>query len=360
MTSCLAHQDRERPLSQVESELIAFRDIARLMQQPCLERDADAERRLHELLQNLPAATYTTDAAGRITFYNEAAVAFWGCRPTLNSDQWCGSWRLYWPDGTPLPHDQCPMAIALKERRAVNGQEAVAERRDGTRVPFMAFPSPLRDDSGALVGAVNMLVDITERKRTEEIAQRLASIVESSDDAIVSKDLNGVIASWNRGAERLFGYEAHEIIGKPVTVLIPSDRHDEEPHILERILRGERIDHYETIRRRKDGSLVEISLTVSPVKNAEGEIIGASKIARDITERRRAQEQQALLLGEMKHRVRNTLATVQAIATQTLRSAASEDRDAFLARLRGLGRAHDLLTLERWNQAPIGDVGAHA
>jgi PAS domain-containing protein len=89
MTSCLAHQDRERPLSQVESELIAFRDIARLMQQPCLERDADAERRLHELLQNLPAATYTTDAAGRITFYNEAAVAFWGCRPTLNSDQWC-------------------------------------------------------------------------------------------------------------------------------------------------------------------------------------------------------------------------------------------------------------------------------
>src|SRR5258708_19492585 len=115
MTSCLAHQDRERPLSQVESELIAFRDIARLMQQPCLERDADAERRLHELLQNLPAATYTTDAAGRITFYNEAAVAFWGCRPTLNSDQWCASCRLYLPDGTPLPPAHSPTPLPLND-----------------------------------------------------------------------------------------------------------------------------------------------------------------------------------------------------------------------------------------------------
>ena len=137
-------------MSAVESELIALRDIARRVQQPPSERDAESERKLHELLQNLPAATYTTDAAGRITFYNEAAVAFWGCRPTLNSDQWCGSWRLYWPDGTPMPHDQCPMAIALKERRAINGQEAVAERPDGTRVLFMAFPSPLSDESGAV------------------------------------------------------------------------------------------------------------------------------------------------------------------------------------------------------------------
>src|SRR5205814_5933147 len=132
-----------------------------------------------------------------------------------------------------------------------------------------------------------------------------------------SKDLNGIITSWNRGAEQLFGYTAEETVGKPVTMLIPTERRDEEPTILRRIRGGERIDHYETIRRRKDGSLVEISLTVSPIKNAEGNIIGASKIARDITERRRAQEQQALLLGEMKHRVRNTLATVQAIATQT-------------------------------------------
>jgi len=313
-----------------------------------------------QILDVLPAAVYTTNATGQITYFNEAAAALWGCRPELGSSEWCGSWKLYWPDGRSLPHDQCPMAVALKEGRPVRGVEAIAERPDGSRVPFMPFPTPLYGASGELLGAVNMLVDITDRNRASEYEQRLISIITSSDDAILSKDLNGIITSWNRGAEQLFGYTAEEAVGKPVTMLIPTERRDEEPKILQRIRSGERIDHYETIRRRQDGSLVEISLTISPIKNAEGEIIGASKIARDITERRRAQEQQALLLGEMKHRVRNTLATVQAIATQTLRSAASEDRDAFLARLRALAGAHDLLTLERWNQAPIGDVVAGA
>lgn len=129
---------------------------------------------LRDLLDALPAAIYTTDAAGRITFYNQAAVAFSGRRPTLGSDEWCVSWRLYWPDGTPLPHDQCPMAIALKEGRPVRGAEAVAERPDGTRVPFIPYPTPLRDRSGAVIGAVNMLVDITERKQAEERLSLLA------------------------------------------------------------------------------------------------------------------------------------------------------------------------------------------
>jgi PAS domain S-box-containing protein len=145
-----------------------------LVRQRNLALGAKSEKRLHELLHALPAAIYTTDAAGRITFYNEAAVTLWGCRPKLDSDQWCGSWRLFWPDGTPLPHDQCPMAIAVKEERPINGMEAAAERPDGTRVPFMAFPSPLRDASGQVVGAVNMLVDITERKRAEERITLLA------------------------------------------------------------------------------------------------------------------------------------------------------------------------------------------
>ena len=127
-----------------------------------------------------------------------------------------------------MPHDQCPMAMALKESRAIRGMEAVAERPDGTRVPFIPFPTLLHDASGTLVGAVNMLVDITERKRAEETAQRLAAIVANSDDAIVSKDLDGIILSWNEAAERLFGYAAEEAIGKPVTILIPPDRFDEE------------------------------------------------------------------------------------------------------------------------------------
>jgi PAS domain S-box-containing protein len=250
----------------------------------------DNELQFRELLEALPAAVYTIDAEGRITFFNEAAADLWGCRPELGKSEWCGSWRLFWPDGRPMRHDECPMAVALKEGRPIRGAEAAAGRPDGTRVPFLAYPTPLRDRSGALTGAVNTLIDITERKRNEEFEQQLVTIVESSDDAIVSKDVDGIIKTWNPGAERLFGYTAEEVIGKPVTLLIPMDRRDEESEILSRIQRGERIDHYETVRRRKDGSLVEISLTVSPIKNAEGTIIGASKIARDITERKRTEQ----------------------------------------------------------------------
>jgi PAS domain S-box-containing protein len=123
----------------------------------------------------------------------------------------------------------------------------------------------------------------------EFLAQHLAAIVESSDDAIISKDLNGIIQTWNRGAQRVFGYTADEVIGKPVTILMPPDRLDEEPGILARIRRGERIDHYETIRQRKDGSLIDISLTVSPIRGSDGRVVGASKIARDITERKKAE-----------------------------------------------------------------------
>jgi len=314
---------------------------------------------LEDLVQALPAAVYATDAAGRITFYNEAAAELWGCRPELGRSEFCGSWKLYWPDGRPMPHGQCPMALALKEQRVVRGMEAMAERPDGTFVHFVPYPTPLYDASGTLIGGVNMLIDISDRKRADMQAQRLAAIVESSDDAIVSKDLNGIITSWNRGAELLFGYRAEEVIGKPITILIPADRIDEEPVIIERVRRGERVDHYDTVRRRKDGSLIDISLTVSPLKDGDGRIIGASKIARDITERKRAQEQQNLLVKEMKHRIKNSLATVQAIATQTLNQHA-EERDAFIARLHALGNAHDLLTSETWQTASLQAIVTQA
>jgi PAS domain S-box-containing protein len=148
-----------------------------------------------------------------------------------------------------------------------------------------------REGDGALAGAVNPLTDLRDREWNDEDAQRLAAIVSSSDDGIISIDLNGVIRSWNAGAERIFGYAADEIVGKPVTLLISQDRHDEEPSTLGRILRGERIDHYQTIRQRKDGTQIDISLTVSPIRNAEGKIIGASKIARDITGQKRVEAQ---------------------------------------------------------------------
>ncbi len=324
----------------------------------------DSELLCREVLEALPAAVYTIDAEGRITFFNEAAADLWGCRPTLGTSEWCGSWRLYWPDGRPMRHDECPMAVAVKEGRPIHGAEAAAERPDGKRIPFLAYPRPLRDRSGALTGAVNTLIDITERKRSEEFEKRLASIVESSDDAIVSKDLDGIIRTWNAGAKRLFGYTAEEAIGKPILLLIPMDRHGEESDILSRIRRGECIDHYETVRQRKDGSLVEISVSVSPIKNAEGRVIGASKIARDITARRRAQEQQNLLIREMSHRVKNLFAVTSGLVTLSARSARTpaDMAEAVRDRLGALARAHGLTRpgLINGNGKPCQDTTLHA
>jgi PAS domain S-box-containing protein len=308
-------------------------------------------RNSEELMHALPVAVYTTDAAGRITFYNAAAADLWGVRPELGKSEFCGSWKMYWPDGTPLPHDECPMALALKEQRPVRGMEAIAERPDGTRVPFIPFPTPLFDSRGILIGAVNTLVDITERHEAEQRIREsearyrdIAAIVESCEDAVLTKDLNGLITSWNRGARRLFGYSAEEVIGKPVTILIPAERQEEEPTIMARIGRGERIDHYETIRQRKDGSTVDISLTVSPVKDPGGKIVGASKIARDITERRRAEAQQRLLLREMDHRIKNLFALASGVVAISTPSAATPEElsSAVRNRLAALASAHAL------------------
>lgn len=266
-----------------------------------------------EIAENLPTALYTTDADGRITFFNEAAVQLWGRRPRIGEDWWCGSWRLYWLDGTPMAHDECPMAITLKTGEPVRGAKAIAERPDGTRYTFVPHPAPLFGPSGELRGAVNMLVDVTEHDRAEEATQRLAAIVASSEDAIISKTLNGIVTSWNEAAERMFGYAPDEIIGQSILKLIPADRHGEEAEIVGRIRKGERVEHYETVRRRKDGSLFDISITVSPIKRQDETIIGASKIARDISERKRAEA----LLQQQAHRL-ETLNCVSRIISRDL------------------------------------------
>jgi PAS domain S-box-containing protein len=374
------------------------------------------------MVEALPVAVYTTDAEGRLTYFNAAAVKLSGRVPQLGTDQWCVTWKLFLADGTPLPHDQCPMAITLRGGDVPSGVECIAERPDHTRFWFTPHPAVLRDGDGRIIGGINLMMDITdrkkaemevkeqfraivettpecvkmvasdgtllhmnsaglamvgaasasevegqsiydliapedrkrfrafnericqgekgalefdiiglegarshmeshaaplhrsggdivhlaitrdvtERKRTERAALLLGEIVNSSDDAIISKDLNGIITSWNISAERLFGYTASEAVGQPVTILIPFDRLDEEPKILSRLKQGERVDHFETIRKRKDGALLDISLTISPVKDKQGNILGVSKIARDITERKRAHA--ALLASEASFR----------------------------------------------------------
>jgi PAS domain S-box-containing protein len=311
-----------------------------------------------DVLMALPAAIYTTDMAGKITFYNEAAAELWGHRPRIGRDEWCGSWRLRWPDGTPMRHDECPMAVALHEQREVRGGEAIAERPDGTQVPFLAFPTPLRDSSGEMIGALNMLVDVSDQKRRDDSQQRLSAIVESSDDAIVSKDLNGVIRTWNKGAERLFGYTEAETIGKSITMLIPDDRQHEEPGIIERIRSGERVDHFETIRLRKDGSRVPISLTVSPVKDSTGRVIGASKIARDISERKESQHRMLMLMREVNHRVKNQYAVILSMIRETSKRSrdALEFEKQVRDRIMALARSHDLLVLAEWRGATVFEL----
>jgi PAS domain S-box-containing protein len=195
-----------------------------------------------------------------------------------------------------------------------------------------------------------------ESRNLPNPSAHLAAIIESSEDAIISKDLNGIIQTWNKSAERLFGYRAEEIIGKPVLTLIPLDRHHEEDRILGQVSRGERVEHFETVRQRKDGTLVDISLTVSPIKDSAGQIVGASKIARDIREKKRAEAARELLMHEIKHRVKNTLATVQAIVRQTFRSATTEEHHAFFERLRALSEAHDVLTQSDWGAVTVVDV----
>jgi PAS domain S-box-containing protein len=659
--------------------------VASLAGAPGLSRDFQ-----QRLLDTLPAAIYATDAEGTVTYFNKAAAELAGREPVIGRDKWCVTWKLFTLDGKPLPHDECPMALTLKEKRAVRGVEAVAERPDGVRVPFMPFPTPIFDAAGTLVGALNMLVDISERKQleldglaerqriegalkrraaerealyvladrlgraqsidaiyaatfdamfvamrcdrasillcddtgamkfaawrglsdgyrraveghspwtpdvknpvpiavpdiatssepealksividegirgllfvplmvdgeligkfmtyynrphdfTDEeldlaltiarqlgfniararaekarqaaeadlkrererlqesearerarvaelstimesvpaviwiardpesdiivgnersyevlrlpqnanasltapvderpthfdvysggrkleshelpvqraargedlqnveleirfkdsepcfllgsatplwdekghsrgavaafvdvtdrqqeaiIRERLAAIVESSDDAIISKDLKGTIVSWNKAAERLFGYTAAEAIGKPILILIPEDRQTEEPQILGRIHAGERVDHFETVRRRKDGSLMDISLTISPIKDGSGRIVGASKIARDIGEKKRSEAQRNLLIAELSHRVKNTLATVISIARQSFAHTDVEQaRRSFDARIRGLARTHSRLAEANWSGVSLGTI----
>jgi PAS domain S-box-containing protein len=292
----------------------------------------------------------------------------------------------FWEWVRPASGSTCGVALATRQRSVVadielsdfmaGSEDLETYRHTGIRA---VQSTPLISRTGRLLGMISthwsqvhhpsehdlrlldvlarQAADLIERTEAEQVAQRLSAIVDSSYDAIVSNDLNGIITSWNYGAERLFGYKAEEAIGKPLLILIPADRHNEEPNI-DRIRRGERVEPYETVRRRKDGSPIEILLTVSPVKNAYGRVIGASKIAHDISERKRGEELLRTVMHELSHRSKNLLSVIQAMAQQTARLSPSVDAflDRFIGRVQGLAASQDLLVNQNWTGVSLDEL----
>lgn len=228
---------------------------------------------------------------------------------------------------------------------------------NGRPTPVSCAASPVRDDTGAITHAVWTIIDITEQVRAQELESQLAAIVSSSHDAILSTDLEMRILSWNHGAERLYGYSAAEAIGRKVTMLLPSDRTTEEVEIIDKISRGLAVAPHETVRLHKNGTRLDVQLTVSPVRDGNGRIIGASKSAHDISDRKKSEQLQRAILGEMKHRIKNVLATVQALARQTFRNPAHKSAyQTFEARLGAMARTHDLLTADVWQATELNKL----
>ena len=320
---------------------------------------------LSEILQSLPAGVLATDAEGRIVFFNEGLVALLGRRPAIGAGRW-EALPLSHPDGRPMQREESALARALAGGAPVR-VSAMAARPDGRQVQIGSLAAPVRDGDGGLTGAVEVMLEADELRGPERTAAdldqaRLAAIVASSDDAIISKTLDGVVTSWNAGATRIFGYEPEEMIGQSILRIIPPELRAEEETILSRLRRGERVDHFDTERVGKDGRRVFVSLTVSPVRNSAGVVVGASKVARDVTERKRAEEMQRLLLGELNHRVKNTLAIIQAIARQSLRLEPNPGAfvASFTGRVQALARAHDILLQRRDAAGGTGRPGARA
>jgi PAS domain S-box-containing protein len=257
-----------------------------------------------EAIEALPAAIYMTDAEGRLTFYNEAAAELWGCRPEVGESKFCGSWKLYWPDGTPLPHDECPMALALRQRRPIRGMEAVAERPDGTRIPFIPYPTPLFDQSGRLTGAVNMLVDISERKRVEAaLAERqaqLAVFVEHAPAAIAmfDREMRYLAVSRRYILDFRLPQDA-QLIGRSHYKVFP-DIPQRWRDVHARVLAGEELSQAEDQFTRQDGCTHWVRWSMAPWRRADGTIGGALLFSEHRTEQ--VEARRALIDSEARFR----------------------------------------------------------
>jgi PAS domain S-box-containing protein len=281
-----------------------------------------------KILELLPVAVYTCDTEGRITFFNKAAADLWGRSPEIGKDLWCGSWKIYKPDGSPLSLDSCPMAVTLKEARPVTGEEILVARIDGSIRKVAPNPQPIFDEKGKMVGAVNMLVDITDLKtsqhalaesetkyrelastlqsrieeNTRELKRRSEELLESEaryhrmvaeveDYAIILLDQNGIIQNWNKGAEKIKGYKEEEIVGKSfLNFYLSEDRRNGLPIQILNEAREKGKALHEGWRLRNDGTTFWGSIVLTALHDKQNNVIGFSKVTRDLTERKMAED----------------------------------------------------------------------
>ena len=279
----------------------------RMSEEEILQRSArfekalrESEERFRSAVENMAEGLYILDAEGLVTFVNPSAAMMFG----WTSEDLVGKkihdvTHYKHSDGAAYPSNECPILQVLQKGTPLREHEDIFIRKDGSFFPVILSSTPVRIDQ-QIVGAVVGFRDDTKRREAEMALQLRSAIVDSSDDAIIGKNLDGIITTWNRGAELLFGYTAAEAIGRHITLIIPLNRQDEEEKILASIKRGELVDHFETVRVRKDGKLLNISVTISPIRDSKGRVIGASKVGRDITEQKRIRRE--LREGEERFR----------------------------------------------------------
>ena len=291
-----------------------------------------AQRRLAAIIESSEDAIASKDLNGIITSWNKSAERLFG----YTAEEIIGQ-----PVTVIIPpelHGDEPKILGkIRSGERIEHFQTVRVHKNGQRINVSLTVSPIKDAKGTIVGAAKIVRDITRQKKLEEAALRLAAIVESSDDAIASKDLNGFVTSWNRSAEKLFGYKAEEIVGKHITLIIPPELHHDEDMILSKIRRGEKIHHFETIRLHKNGERVEVSLTISPIKDDDGRVIGAAKIVRNITETNKIERalrvtEKLAAAGRMAatvaHEINNPLEAVTNLVYLAKRDLSSNDRVA--------------------------------
>jgi PAS domain S-box-containing protein len=328
-------------------------------------------------LASIQDGVIVADSSGEITFINDAAASLIGCEAAdAMRAPVCSLLRvLHASTRAACDLDAVPLGNSVP-----NGGDLRLVDRRGLEIPIDLRVVPLQSEQAVVRGMVYTLRDHTERERADEAQQRMAALVESADDAIIFKDLDGVIRSWNAGAQRLLQYHADEIVGQPITALLPDDRKDEESTILRTIRGGQPVARYETIRRRKDGSLVDVSLTISPIRDAVGSIIGASKIMRDITERKQYIEQlrhlnaelekriltrnaelreRDALLQEIHHRVKNNLQVISSLINMQVRTLSDNSTRAALqqcrSRVETMAQIHEMLYQSKdYSNVPFG------